>query len=66
MMKENIIIVSSRKEFIDLFRKLFISDCIKTSTLCLFDISYAINNWDYFWIPDNDVMTIVELKKTQT
>lgn len=62
-MKENLTIVSSRKEFIDLFRKLFIPDCIKSCTINLFDMGYAIHHWDSFWFPDNDVMTIIEIKK---
>ncbi len=63
-MIEKLTIVNSRKEFMDLFRKIFIPAYIKLGPLNGFDMGYAINNWEAFWVcNDDDSLTVVELKK---
>lgn len=47
----------------DLFRKIFIPAYIKLGPLNGFDMGYAINNWEAFWVcNDDDSLTVVELK----
>lgn len=52
--KSKVITVKTRKEFVKLLREMFIPSCVKTGVIQGFDIGYAVNHWDSFWIWDQD------------
>ncbi len=62
-MKENKIIVNSRKEFMEYFRKIFIKEMSDRNLLSSFNIGYSLNNWTSFYIFNEDMsfVTVVEL-----
>jgi len=63
-MTEKLTTVNSRKEFIDLFRKIFIPAYMKLGPADGFNMGYAINNWETFWVcNDDESLTVIELKK---
>ncbi len=55
--------VKSRKEFMKIFRKIFIPSCNRLDIIKVFDIGYAINNWTMFFVVNEDgSFTTVELE----
>lgn len=59
------ITVKTRKEFIDLFRNMFIPNCNRIfgkGGAEDFNIGHALNHWTSFWVwNENDVFVTVDL-----
>jgi hypothetical protein len=62
-MEDKKIIVKSRKEFVDLFKKIFIANCDKGDNE-IFNFGWALNNWTGFHIKvkGEEFYTIVDLE----